>query len=658
MHRRDLLLATPALALASALPAGGPAAQGAAAVPASSAQRIAPNPAGVLDTLFALAGDPVAGPISAPRLPPRTDGAVLRLRLLHFNDLHNYLTTPHAVRGDTHAFGQMVKQVRAARAAAGANEIVLFTSSGDDQTGGVLDELMGFAPPEFILHPAYQAFAVAGVDAMCLGNHEFDRGTRMLRLALARHPAVPAFSANVHGAPDLPRGEAYHAGAIALAKGLRIGLIGLTTAEDTRVNTPENPGLAVASPLAVLERVLPALAAASDVVVILSHLGYGAGQDRSGRAGAERHIGEGDAAVAAAAARLTDRPVIILGGHTHTALNETGLEPRNLIADRVLIAQAGAHGSHLGEVVVDLVPGETPRLASLTARLIPLKRADRRVPASDPRAATFQQAEDVDQAFQDIVMAPVLARLDRRLGEVIAEVDADAAVSTERTIADRYVGETAIANLMNDLMLARSAAAFPDGAVDVTVFNATGLVAGIPVKGPITFSDWFAVMPFTDSVQIFTLTGAEIEAILHSNAQRIVRPEELQGPNAIDLKGYVSRGFLHFSRSLRYRIALGASAREARAEAITIGGEPIERVRERTFRVLFGSYIGNGGFAEAWNGREIAGLGGIRGYDLTRHAKRDTGFVYRNEVVAQIRSLGVIRPEHGARLDGRLMVSA
>lgn len=62
--------------------------------------------------------------------------------------------------------------------------------------------------------------------------------------------------------------------------------------------------------------------------------------------------------------------------------------------------------------------------------------------------------------------------------------------------------------------------------------------------------------------------------------------------------------------------------------------------------------------AEAWNGREIAGLGGLLGYDLTRHVKRDTGFVYRNEVVAQIRALGTLRPEHGARRDGRVTVDA
>ena len=652
MRRRETFL----LPLAAMVPFGGGMLLPAAAA-AAETMRLAPNPAGALDALWAVTGDPIAGTPVAPFLPAAASGTRRRVRLLHFNDLHNYLTSPHAVRGDTHAFGQMVELVRAARAAAGPEEIVLFTSSGDDQTGGVMDELLGFGPAEMIVHPAYQAFAVAGVDAMALGNHEFDRGTALLREALRRHPAVPALSANIHGAVDLPPGAFHHPAVIGLAKGLRIGLIGLTTAEDTRVGTPENPGLAVASPLAVASRLLPVVAEASDLVVILSHLGYGAGFDRSGKAGAERAIGEGDTAIAEAAVRLTDKTVVILGGHTHTVLNAEALEPRNLLDGRVVIAQAGSHGSHLGEVVVELEVGK-PVAREIGARLRALERADRRIPADDPKARTVQQPEDVDQAFQEIVMAPMLARLDKRLGAVIGEVEAGPEVTTERTIQDRYLRETAIANLMNDLMVARSAEAFPDGAVDIAVFNATGLVAGIPPKGPITFSDWFAVMPFTDSVQIFELTGSDLEAILASNAQRIVRPEELEGANAVDLKGYVSRGFLHFSRGLRYRIALGSGPAQARAVDIEIQGRPLAEVRERRFRVLFGSYIGHGGVAEAWNGREIAGLGGIRGYDLTRHAKRDTGFVYRNEVVAQIRKIGVIRPEHGARLDGRLVVSA
>ena len=81
------------------------------------------------------------------------------------------------------------------------------------------------------------------------------------------------------------------------------------------------------------------------MAVILSHLGYGSGPDPLGHAGAERGTGERDTALAEAAARLTDRTVLILGGHSHTDLNVDGIEGRNLIAGRVPTAQAEARGA-------------------------------------------------------------------------------------------------------------------------------------------------------------------------------------------------------------------------------------------------------------------------------------------------------------------------
>ncbi len=638
--------------------------QSTAAAPTGSvpALRIAPNPVGAFDRLYRFDVDPIAGPVGALALPVAAPaaGTVRRLRVMHFNDLHNNVTIPHPARGETHVFAQMVKKVREARAAQKPDEIVLFVSGGDDQTGSLLDELLGFTVEETIAHPAYRAFTVAGVDAAVLGNHEFDRGTAVLRDLLERNGDLPALSANIADTAHLVRGRHHHPLLIGVAKGLRIGLLGLTTPEDTRTGTAENPGLSVADPAVVVRNALPALAAACDVVVILSHLGYGGSGMGAAAAGAERRLALGDTRLAAVVAEITDRPVLIVGGHTHTALNVEALEPRNLVAGRVVVVQAGFHGSHLGEATLELVrEADRVALVGAAARLHGLKKSDVRVPASDPKAATFQQPGDWDEAFQGLAVAPLVKKLDGRLVETIAEVDADEAIGTEQTQRDRYVGETAIAGLMNDLLVARTAL-FPDGAVDIAAFNATGLVAGIPAKGSITFGDWFQVMPFADSIQVLTMTGRDIQAMLDSNAHRVVRPEELAANPPISLKSYVSRGFLHFSSALRYRIALGADAKAARAVDVTIAGRKVAEVLDTRFRVAFGSYIGNGGFAEAWNGREISGglPAGILGYDLTKLPKRDTGFVYRNEIVAQIRALGRITPAVGAKKDGRLVVSA
>jgi 5'-nucleotidase/5'-nucleotidase/UDP-sugar diphosphatase len=146
--------------------------------------------------------------------------------------------------------------------------------------------------------------------------------------------------------------------------------------------------------------------------------------------------------------------------------------------------------------------------------------------------------------------------------------------------------------------------------------------------------------------------------MLVNNAKRLVRPEELTGASPVDLKGYVSRGFLHFSGAVRYTLKLNGSAGEATATGITIKGEPIDKILDKTFTVAFNSYVGAGAYGEAWNGQTIgAGVKGeIVGYDLKSLPKNDTFLVYRNEIVRYIQEKGVISPETGAKTDGRLTV--
>jgi 5'-nucleotidase / UDP-sugar diphosphatase len=74
--------------------------------------------------------------------------------------------------------------------------------------------------------------------------------------------------------------------------------------------------------------------------------------------------------------------------------------------------------------------------------------------------------------------------------------------------------------------------------------------------------------------------------------------------------------------------------------------------------VAINTYIRLGAFSEAWNGQTIgAGVPGeIAGMDLRGLDYKDTGLVYRNEIIAFIREHGGISAEAGARLDGRLSV--
>ena len=164
-------------------------------------------------------------------------------------------------------------------------------------------------------------------------------------------------------------------------------------------------------------------------------------------------------------------------------------------------------------------------------------------------------------------------------------------------------------------------------------------------------------MPYADAIHVATVTGAQLRAILNNNAVRLLRPEEVDG---VDLNGFVSRGFLHFSSGIRYEIALGADAKSVKAVNITLNDQPIEEVLDKTFTLAINSYIAFGAYGEAWNGTPISGgvAGNIPSFDLRKLDYNHTGLVYRNEVIAFIRDLKVITNDDGAKLDGRLTVRA
>lgn len=624
-------------------------------------QAATPNPNGTFEKLFLLKGDPLGGPITriltedgveepAKQLDP---GTRMVLRIMHFNDMHNHMTDLHRKKGDTHRLAQMVKHVNAAKASAADNEIVLFVSGGDDHTGSVFDELMGWSAEDFVADAGYRAASAAGLDIAVLGNHEFDRGAAQLKLGIDKDAAFPVLSANIHGSAHIARDTDYVAAAVGEVKGLRIGFIGLTTAVDTRVGMESDPTLAVASPVQAASNLYQAVEAVSDVVVILSHCGYGRDMHRSGKAGSARKIGEGDFAIAETIGPMSTKPAVLVGGHSHTTLNADGLDADNMVSG-LLLTQANANGTFLGDIAMSVAAGQGRKAWFSNVALHPIKKRDDRVAEGDEKYASLEHDGDYDAGFETRVMAPMIAALDAKLSEVIANVADDTLISTSRTIADRYVGEVALANFMNDTLVARSAT-FPGGAVDFALFNATGLASGVD-SGPLTFREWFDVMPYADVVDVATVTGAQIRDMLNSNAKRILRAEESADA---DLAGFVSRGFLHFSSGIRYRIDPGASAAQARAVDITLNGIPIEDVLDQTYTLAFNSYISLGAFGETWNGNPIGGgvAGEIPSVDVRGFDWNHTGLVYRNELIAALRDMGEISETTGVVLDGRLSIS-
>ncbi|HEW97349.1 MAG: bifunctional metallophosphatase/5'-nucleotidase [Candidatus Parabeggiatoa sp. nov. 3] len=623
-----------------------------------------PNPKGGFESLYLFEGDfphlslnqyydfQMAEGVIPPKATLKQDEEIT-LRIFHFNDLHHELRSVHSKKGDTHRFSQMVKIVNEARQNAAVNEIVLFMSGGDDHIGNPFDELLGFDADSFQTSAAYTAYSAAGLDASVIGNHELDKGTALLAKAIGQDAQFPVLSANLFGSKHLTP-EHYYPALIGVANGLRIGIIGLTTQHETLIKTKEDPELDAGDLLQTLENTLFYVEQLSDVIILLTHVGYNGENYTQVR----HELDVGDVQIAEAAAKMTNTPIVIIGGHLHLPINTEGL---NVVEKSVPILEAGAKGSHLGEAVFSLWQTKDGLRSHLTARLIPLKKRDDRVGPDDPDYDNYEHDDDLDLNFEQEVMQPLYAKLDHKLQEVIGSAGSSENITTAPNIADRYVGETVMANFMNDAIVARSVN-FPekDGQnqqVDIAAFNATGVNGGVEPNSDITFNDWYSVMPYADMIIVTPMTGQQIKDMVMSNAQRIVRPEELEGEGAVNLSGFISRGFLHFSKELRYTIKLNSDATTTIAQDITLKGEPIDSVLDKTFNVAFSDYIALRG-AEGWHGQKVgAGLPDeIIGFDIASLPKNDSGLVYRNEIIVYIKENGIVDDSTGAAKDGRIQV--
>ena len=538
--------------------------------------------------------------------PPDLDGQPFRLCVLHFNDLHGHISrlTSH---GDRPIFSRMVGYLRQLRRRARDNPrlAVLFLSGGDDLGGALFDELLGDDPASYTVHAGYRLYSAAGVDAGVLGNHDFDRGTPLLARAIAQDARFPLLSANLRAGPSLA--ERVYPAALLVVKGVRVGLIGLTTAAEIKRRRAAD--FSLAHPVTTLQNLLPALRPLCDLLIVLSHLGY------SLTAGGAVTRDAGDVELASSLPRGAVQ--LIIGAHTHHALNEGGLSVANVV-NNIPIVQAGTLGRFLGEVDITL----GPRTAVSHARLIPT--------ADLPPDAAFEQEQ-----VQPLV-AQVRPLLARPLGRVAEHPD----LTTEAVRNDFAAGESALANFITDALAARCRlAGYP---VDLAAIDAPAMRCGLPVGGLLTFGDWFDLMPFADTVRLYRLTGRQLAALLDDNARRADRPDE----------PHVERGFLQFSRQVRYTLHLGPDRAGACAVQVTVEGLPLAEQGDRLFLLASTSFVRER--AAAWERRaRREGLPLLEGLGV---APEETDLFVRDLLVAHIREHGGVTEEGGARRDGRLVI--
>ena len=246
------------------------------------------------------------------------------LTILHMNDTHSHIDPQRS--GDHVGRGGVIEQaafIDSVRIADGKRNVLLMHAGDFGQGTSYFSELNGNIEIEVLNS--------LGFDVVCLGNHEFDNGTAELARRLGNLDAkVVCANYDFSGTPLKDHVKPY---TIIRKSGMKIGVIGLITDIRSVVDKSVAEGFSYQESSEVVNRYAAYLKNEKncDIVICLSHLGYGEDMDL------------------AASVRNVD---IIVGGHTHTHL-DSEQKVKDLDGKEVVIVQNWKWGLDVGLLRVE-----------------------------------------------------------------------------------------------------------------------------------------------------------------------------------------------------------------------------------------------------------------------------------------------------------------
>ena len=374
----------------------------------------------------------------APVEPP--DRCVV---VLYFNDFHGHLE-PFQGSNDTMLGGMariktLVDSQRQEAKRKGCGSILL--AAGDMVQGTAMSQLLTG-------HAEISAMNLLGVDAMVIGNHEFDFGLKRLR-DLSHMASFKIISANILASDGEPMFAPYTT--LWTDEGLRVGVVGLT-AEDTPVTTdPKNvTSVRFLPPDETLKHYLPLLEEKSDIRLVLSHVGAGV-----------------DEQLAAQVAGIHG----IVGGHTHTML----VPPKTV--GGVYVTQAFEHGKIIGMMTMELHNGEV------------------RVTDSKPLLVT-------DEIPKDPAMQRLVERFHKTVEKRLSQPLGTLPKALPRHSAEGRARSSLLGSWTTEALRRRAG-------THIAFLNAGAIRADLP-KGDITYRHLLNAFPFPNNIFTFKLTGEQL----------------------------------------------------------------------------------------------------------------------------------------------------
>lgn len=265
----------------------------------------------------------------------------LKLTILHTNDVHSRLEpfpmdgSKFAGQGGVAARAALISQVRK------QEEHVLLLDAGDIFQG----------TPYFNLYkgePEIKAMSMMGYDAVTMGNHDFDAGVEGFAKQLV-YANFPVLTANYDFTETVLEGKTHPYKVI--KKGpIRIGIFGIGIQLKGLVPEDAYGKTKYLEPVQTARYIVDLLKRQEqcDMVICLSHLGY----EYSSRKISDLML-----------ARETQDIDLIIGGHTHTFLEEPTLL-KNRVGRNVLVNQVGWAGIKLGRLDFEFDSKKTANLVN------------------------------------------------------------------------------------------------------------------------------------------------------------------------------------------------------------------------------------------------------------------------------------------------------
>lgn len=411
--------------------------------------------------------------------------APLKLTILHVNDVHSRLlpinrfstTCSAKEEEEKKCFGgvariayqaqEVAKQVKA------AGGQTLFLHAGDQFQGSLMYTV-------YKGKAELTAVNLLDIDAMSLGNHEFDDGPGVLADFL-KGTKFPVLSANTDVSKEPRLQGLIRPYTIVERGGQKIGIIGVTT-DDTPITSSPGPTVSFAHEDAPIKRYVAELKALGiDKIIALTHSGWVRDQE---------------------IAKNVEGIDVIVGGHSHTLLSNKIKEAEGpypiVVANKVnktLIVTAEAYSKYLGRL--DVTFDAKGNITAYEGEPILL---DANVPEDKTIRAEIDKLD-----------APIQAMKAKPVGTAGVNLDATVCRKSEC--------------LMGDLVADALVWATASKGTEFAIQNGGGVRASIG-EGPVTLGHVLTVLPFQNTIATLKLKGSDVLAALENGVSKV---EENQG---------------------------------------------------------------------------------------------------------------------------------